>query len=210
MKEQERKKLYETLDDEQLVQRYRQGEEEAGDFLLNKYKYRVRNRAGRMFLIGGETDDLIQEGMIGLFNAIRDYDPKREASFGTFAEVCISRKMYNAIEASKSQKAMPLNDYISLYARQGDQGDGSALEEKLIAPHSDPAELVMNSEKMRALESAVREKLTKREREAFRLFLTGLSSREAAEVLGWDPKATDNAITRAKGKLRQCLEQYLS
>lgn len=108
-------KRYDQMTDEQLIVALRNGESEITDYIMEKYKYLVRKRAKAMFLIGGENDDLIQEGMIGLFKAVRDYDIKQGVSFASFAQLCISRQIYSAIEASKRKKHMPLNSYISLY-----------------------------------------------------------------------------------------------
>lgn len=108
-------KRYDQMTDEQLIVALRNGESEITDYIMEKYKHLVRKRAKAMFLIGGENDDLIQEGMIGLFKAVRDYDIKQGVSFESFARLCISRQIYSAIEASKRKKHMPLNSYISLY-----------------------------------------------------------------------------------------------
>ena len=109
---------YEKMTDEQLIAALRKGESEIMDFIMEKYKYLVRKKAKAMFLLGGENDDLIQEGMIGLFKAVRDYDLALETSFASFAELCISRQMYSAIEASKRKKHIPLNSYVSLYEEE--------------------------------------------------------------------------------------------
>ena len=105
---------YSKYSDEELIQRLRAGETGIADYLIEKYKYLVRRKARAMFLIGGDTDDLIQEGMIGLFKAVRDYHPGKEASFVTFAQMCIDRQIYSAVQSSNRQKHMPLNTYISL------------------------------------------------------------------------------------------------
>ena len=106
---------YNRIPDEELIKMYNEGNIEVSDFLMEKYKGLVKKKARAMFLIGGETEDLIQEGMIGLMKAVRDYKPSKEASFLSFAELCISRQMYTAIESSLRKKHMPLNSYISLY-----------------------------------------------------------------------------------------------
>ena len=108
-------KKYETIADETLIRKLREGETEIADFIVDKYKFIVRKKAKQMFLLGGENDDLIQEGMIGLFKAIRDYDLEQQMSFSSFADLCISRQMYTAIKLSQRQKHMPLNSYVSLY-----------------------------------------------------------------------------------------------
>ncbi len=118
---------YDTLADEQLILEFRKGNSEIMDYLMVKYKTMVRKKARAMYLIGGENEDLIQEGMIGLIKAVRDFSPSQGASFASFAELCVSRQMYTAIEASKRKKHMPLNSYISLY----EAGEGTDEEKKI-------------------------------------------------------------------------------
>ena len=108
---------YQGMTDEQLIEKLRDGDQAIMDYLMEKYKNLVRKEANAMYLLGGDTDDLIQEGMIGLFKAVRDYKIGSEASFYTFAKLCVSRQMYSAIEASKRKKHSPLNSYVSLYER---------------------------------------------------------------------------------------------
>ena len=110
--------------DEELILRYRDGEEEIIGLIMDKYKNLVRKKAGSMFILGGDRDDLIQEGMIGLFKAVRDYDTGRDVSFFTFADLCISRQMYTAVQASTRQKHFPLNTYISLYSHYVKNAEG--------------------------------------------------------------------------------------
>ena len=105
---------FRQVSDEELILMYRDGEEDAAGFLMNKYKNLVRKKAGSMYILGADREDLIQEGMIGLFKAIRDYDQEKEASFQTFARLCIDRQLYRAIEASNRLKNQPLNSYVSL------------------------------------------------------------------------------------------------
>ncbi|MDE6975098.1 MAG: sigma-70 family RNA polymerase sigma factor, partial [Lachnospiraceae bacterium] len=119
------KKNYEDCGDEELILRLRDGEEAITDYIMDKYKNLVRSKAKSMYILGADRDDLIQEGMIGLFKAVRDYDAGRDASFFTFADLCVSRQMYTAIQAAGRQKHTPLNTYISLYAGSTEQdGDG--------------------------------------------------------------------------------------
>ena len=108
-------KDYEKCSDEELIMRQRDGEEAVTDYIMDKYKNLVRNKAKSMYILGADREDLIQEGMIGLFKAIRDYDTGRDASFSTFADLCVSRQMYTAVQAAGRQKHAPLNTYISLY-----------------------------------------------------------------------------------------------
>ena len=112
---------YQEMSDEQLIGQLRSGDSGVMDYILDKYKPLVRKKANAVFLIGGETDDLIQEGMIGLFKAVRDYDGGKEASFFSFAELCITRQLYKAVEASNRKKHAPLNTYISFYSETGEE-----------------------------------------------------------------------------------------
>ena len=112
---------YKGISDEELIDRLRQGENGITDFIMDKYKNLVRKKAKSMYILGADNDDLIQEGMIGLFKAVRDYDAGRDANFYTFADLCISRQMYNAVQASRREKHAPLNTYFSLYASMAEQ-----------------------------------------------------------------------------------------
>ena len=118
---------YKGYTDEELIVMLRDGDTAVTDFIMEKYKNLVRSKAKSMFIIGGDEDDLIQEGMIGLFKAIRDYDSGRDASFFTFAELCISRQMYNAVQASGRKKHGPLNSYVSLYSGSEEDEDDQAI-----------------------------------------------------------------------------------
>ena len=111
--------------DEELILMYRDGEEEAAAYLMNKYKNLVRKKAGSMYILGADKEDLIQEGMIGLFKAVRDYDMGRDVNFYTFADLCISRQMYTAVQASNRQKHLPLNTYISIYSQSMTTEEGT-------------------------------------------------------------------------------------
>ena len=129
---------YGSYSDEELIVRLRDGEERITEYLMNKYKNLVRRKARSMYILGADGDDLIQEGMIGLFKALRDYDSGRDASFLTFADLCVSRQMYTAVQASKRQKHIPLNTYVSLYGSAGTNRDGEE-EESLVNVLSDVA-----------------------------------------------------------------------
>ena len=137
------------MTDEQLIELLREGKTEITDYLMEKYKDMVRKQARAMYLWGGENDDLIQEGMIGLFKAVRDYDCGRDASFYTFADLCISRQMYTAVQASKRLKHSPLNSYVSLYERssEGTDNEEKNLIEALAArTQMSPEELFLDKE----------------------------------------------------------------
>lgn len=194
-------KSYQALTDEQLIQKLRDGDEKVMDYILNKYKPFVRKKANAMYLIGGETDDLIQEGMIGLFKAIRDYKEEREASFFHFAELCVTRQLYSAVEASNRKKHAPLNFYISFSTTEGEEG--VAIEDMLGTDSlSNPEELVISQENQRIFFDRLRQKLSGFEREVLDLYLSGMNYQQIAEQMKKSPKSIDNALQRIKGKIR--------
>ena len=200
---------YSEYSDEELIERYRSGETAIMDFLMIKYKNLVLSKTKSLYLLGGETEDLIQEGMIGLFQAVNDYDFGRDASFFTFADLCVTRKIYNAIKASNEKKHSFLNNYVSLYASTegDDQSEGPALAERLSnADDSDPEKMALIGELKDELITAINEELTDLERENFLLYLTGMTNSEIARVVGRSPKETDNAIQRAKVKLKKIIK----
>lgn len=197
---------YGQYSDEELIVRLRDGEADIMDFILNKYKNLVRSKAKSMYILGADREDLIQEGMVGLFKAVRDYDSGRDASFYTFAELCISRQMYTAVQASGRQKHMPLNTYISLYANTAEQGEEAETE--LLNTLSDvsdrsPEELLIDKENLELLEKMIDKELSGFEKQVLDLYVTGMSYSQIAKVLGRDDKSTDNALQRIKHKLRK-------
>lgn len=199
---------FKDVTDEELISRMREGEEGIEEYLLDKYKNLVRSKAKSMYILGADSEDLIQEGMIGLYKAIRDYDSGRDASFFTFADLCVSRQVYTAVSASGRQKHMPLNSYISLYSHE-DNGDGenASLEDTLPNPiDTNPEALVIGRENVEKIENWIETELSEFERQALELYLTGMSYVSIAHVLGKEEKATDNALNRAKNKLRKLIE----
>lgn len=200
---------YGLCTDSELIDRLRRGEEPIMDYICDKYKNLVRSKAKSMFILGADNEDLIQEGMIGLFKAVRDFDSGRDASFHTFAELCISRQMYTAVQASKRQKHFPLNTYISLDGGDGglDGGqEGTGLAERLAdRAELSPEELFLDKERVEYLEEAIERELSDFERQVLDLYMTGMSYSEIAGVLGRDEKATDNALQRLKAKIRKML-----
>ena len=194
---------YDRMSDEDLIRSLRRGQDGISDYLMEKYKGMVRRKARAMFLIGGDTDDLIQEGMIGLFKAVRDYQPDREASFLTFAHMCVDRQIYSAIHSSHRQKNMPLNSYVSL----SDNAD--APEDLLKIPEfimDNPESIVISQESERLLREAIEKHLSRMERQVLELYLEGESYVQIAEELKKTPKAVDNAIQRIRKKIRNSLE----
>ena len=165
---------YERMTDEQLVRELQNGDRGVMDYIMVKYKPVVRKKARAMYLLGGENEDLIQEGMIGLIKAVRDYDPEQGASFQSFAELCVSRQMYSAIEASKRKKHIPLNSYISLYEESEIQKDGKKMPLiDTIEPEqeNDPEALYFSREYTEAFIEQLKEKLSPLENHVLYLHL---------------------------------------
>jgi len=199
-------KKYEECQDDELIRRLRDGDGSVMDYLMEKYKDLVRRKARLMYLPGADQEDLIQEGMIGLFKAVRDYDCGRDASFYTFADLCISRQMYTAVQASKRLKHSPLNSYVSLYERssEGTDNEEKNLIEALAArTQMSPEELFLDKERVEDLERAIETELSSFEKQVLDLYLTGMSYTQIAKVLGRDEKSTDNALQRLKSKIRR-------
>jgi len=191
--------------DEQLLRKLREGESDITDYIMDKYKYLVRKKAKAMYLLGGENDDLIQEGMIGLFKAIRDYDTSQETSFYSFADLCISRQMYTAIKLSQRQKHMPLNSYVSLYERRedADEEKQQPLIELLRAEKdNNPEELFLDKEYFLMLEQELKERLSDLESRVLHLHLMGEDYHSIAKLLDKSPKSIDNALQRIKKKMQ--------
>lgn len=188
---------YNEMTDEVLIERLRAGESAIADYLMEKYKGLVRKKARAMFLIGGDTDDLIQEGMIGLFKAVRDYQPDREASFQSFANICIDRQIYTAIKSSNRQKHQPLNTYVSL-------SDGEAEENfrDSCVEHDNPESILIDRENVAALENEMKKSLSPLENRVLQLYLDGNGYMDIARILGKTPKSIDNALQRIRGKIK--------
>lgn len=202
------KQDYDECTDEELIGLLRDGGQDIMDYILEKYKGMVKAKARSMYLLGGDSEDLIQEGMIGLFKAVRDYDCGRDAGFATFAELCVSRQMYTAVQASTRKKHMPLNTYISLY-QSGTEGEQSENVQLLnaLAPENQmsPEDRVIDRENVEALELAIETELSAFEKQVLDLYMTGMSYSQIARVLGRDEKSTDNALSRVRSKLRRAI-----
>ena len=206
---------YEEYSDEELIGRLRDGEEQIMEFLMDKYKNLVRSKAKSMYILGGDTQDLIQEGMIGLFKAVRDYDAGRDASFYTFAQLCVSRNIYSAVQRSGRKKHAPLNFYTSIYGSEGGQGGDGLYEHgfykdfELMADGevSNPEEILIGQENMEQLQKYIEDELSAFETQVLELHITGMGYVEIAKVLGRDEKATDNALQRIRTKLKRYNKQ---
>lgn len=199
--------VYEQYSDCELIDRLRRGETPIMDYICNKYKNLVLSKAKSMFILGADNEDLIQEGMIGLFKAVRDYDMGRDASFSTFAELCISRQMYTAVQASRRQKHSPLNTYVSLDSEASDDEKEGLNLADLLADRNEltPEEVFLDKERVAYLEKAIEEELSDFEKQVLDLYITGMSYSQIARVLGREEKATDNALQRLKAKIKKML-----
>ena len=205
-------KNYEEYQDEELIRRLRDGDGSVMDYLMEKYKDLVRRKARSMYLPGADQEDLIQEGMIGLFKAVRDYDCGRDASFYTFADLCISRQMYTAVQASQRLKHTPLNTYVSLDSHGRTEEDRDPETQTLAELLTDktgrnPEELFLDKERVAYLEKRIATELSELERQVLDLYITGMSYTQIAKVLRRSEKATENALTRAKQKIRGFLSK---
>lgn len=190
---------YEAFSDEELIEKLRQGEDDITDYILKKYKPLVRKKTIAMYLIGGETEDLIQEGMIGLFKAIRDYKPDKDASFYHFAELCINRQLYSALEASNRKKHQPLNSYISLSEQEHPDAVAAEL---LVDKESGPEQTVIEQEVWEEYKKRLAQKLSRMENQVLQYYLEGNHYIQIAEMMGKSPKSIDNALQRIRQKIR--------
>lgn len=201
---------YDRLTDEQLMEKLRAGDRDIMDYIMVKYKSMVRKKARAMYLLGGENEDLIQEGMIGLIKAVRDYDESQGASFSSFAELCVSRQMYSAIEASKRKKHLPLNTYVSLYEESEVEKDGRTMPLiDTIEPEqeNDPEALYFGKEYTEAFVEQLKENLSALENHVLYLHLMSTDYRKIAELLDKSPKSIDNALQRIKNKAEKMLRR---
>ena len=197
----------EHLTDEEIVDLAQYGNVGALEYLINKYKNFVRAKARTYFLIGADREDIIQEGMIGLYKAIRDYRYDRQASFRAFAELCVTRQIITAIKTATRQKHIPLNSYVSLNKPVFDEESERTLGEVVTTEKDgNPEELFINQENLLDIESTMRKILSPLEQEVVDLYLEGKSYQEIAEQLDRHAKSVDNALQRVKRKLEQYLD----
>lgn len=200
---------FEKFTDEELCEKAKEGNVEAESYLINKYKNLVRGKAKTLYLLGGDREDLIQEGMIGLFIAVRDFDKSKNAMFSTFANLVCERRMYNAIKAGQAGKNLPLNTYIPLYAGQasGEDADDIKLINNLRASSLfEPEGFVVDKENTIFLLEKLSESLSKLEEEVLDFYLSGKDYVEIAEALERSPKSIDNALVRIKTKFKNIIE----
>ncbi|WP_185861681.1 RNA polymerase sporulation sigma factor SigH [Peribacillus cavernae] len=198
---------YDTLEDEALVKLIHNGDGQSTDFLINKYRNFVRAKASRYFLIGGDKEDIFQEGMIGLYKAIRDYKEDKLTSFKAFAEVCITRQIITAIKTATRQKHTPLNSYVSLDKPIYEEESNHTLLDVISGTKvMDPIAIIINQEKADHMELKMSEMLSDLERRVLALYMDGQSYVEISEELNKHVKSIDNALQRVKRKLERYLE----
>lgn len=198
---------FQDLHDEELIVYARKGDMEALECLLERYKLFVRSKARRYFLIGADHEDLVQEGMIGLYKAVRDYSADKNVSFSAFADMCVRRQMLTAIKNASRKKHIPLNSYVSLNRPVYDDDSDRTLLEVIDGQHLNPEEMFVSQEKMKDLKSQIDTQLSPFEKTALEMFLSGKSYVEIAMELGRHVKAVDNALQRVKKKLNHFLHQ---
>ena len=194
---------YDTIDDEKIVDFVKSGDKCALEYLINKYRNLVNLKVNRYFIIGAEREDIVQEGLIGLFKAIKNFNTSKQNSFKTFASLCIERQLITAIKSSNRQKHMPLNSYLSLNMAAYDNNEEDSVE--LIDTFNsktieDPLETIMKKEYYKEVENAVNKSLSKFERQVLEQFLKGESYVRIAEKLDSPVKSVDNAIQRIRKK----------
>ena len=197
---------YENLSDEELIEKIRLGDSEAQNFLLDKYKNLVNMKANRFFLIGGENDDVLQEGMIGLFKAIQSFDEEKNNSFKTFANLCIERQLISAIKTSNRQKHLPLNSSFSLNTSAFDENDDTSVLEVLDAKFvEDPLDTITKREYFEDIENKIDQALSSFEKQVLDRYIQGESYVDIAQKLDSPVKSVDNAIQRIRKKAIKCL-----
>lgn len=193
----------------ELVRAAQEGCQQASSALIRKYRTLVRCKARSYFLVGGDRDDVIQEGMIGLYKAIRDYDPDRQSSFRSFADLCVTRQMITAIKTATRQKHTPLNGYVSLNRPATAEEDGERLLEDILAAKQicDPAQIVISAWETEFIRQGFTESLSSFETRVLSMYMDGRSYQEIADSLGRHTKSVDNALQRVKRKIEAQIDR---
>ena len=205
--EQNEFRQYLNQTDEEVVLLAQNGDGQALAYLLNKYKNFVRSKARSYFLIGADHEDIVQEGMIGLYKAIRDFQPSRLSSFRSFAELCVKRQIITAIKAATRQKHVPLNSYVSLNKPLYDEESDRTLLDVIEGRVTNPEDLYISQEDLARIQTQITEVLSDLERQVLDAFMDGKSYQEIAELLGRHVKSIDNALQRVKRKLFKFREE---
>lgn len=198
---------YKTMRDEDVVEIAKNNDNLATEYLISKYKKLVKLKARSYYLIGADNEDIVQEGLIGLYKAIRDYDGNKLTSFRVFADICITRQIITAIKTATRQKHIPLNSYVSLNKPiYEDESDRTLLDVMPGSKHTNPEELMIGREKLDAIEKRIEELLSDLELKVLIYYVDGMSYQEISEDLGRHIKSIDNALQRVKRKLDRYLE----
>lgn len=201
------KPIYDRVEDDVLVEFARNGDSAALEYLINKYKNFVRAKARSYFLIGADHEDIVQEGMIGLYKAVRDFKGDKLASFKAFAELCITRQIITAIKTATRQKHIPLNSYVSLDKPLYDEESERTLLDVLCGTRvTNPEDLLINQEEFENIEVKIGELLSELERQVLTLYLDGRTYQEISVDLNRHVKSIDNALQRVKRKLERYVE----
>lgn len=199
---------YAEMSDDDVVQLCHEGDKLAEEYLLNKYKNFVRSKARSYFLIGADHEDIVQEGMIGLYKGIRDFKADKLSSFRAFAELCITRQIITAIKTATRQKHIPLNSYVSLNKPLYDEESDRTLMDVIVETNADnPEELIISQEDLDSIQGRIGQVLSGLELDVLQAYLDGKSYQEIAESLGRHAKSVDNALQRVKRKLEKFLEE---
>ena len=193
---------YDAYSDRELIQMLREGETPVAEYLMDKYKTLVRKKARALYLAGGDQEDLLQEGMLGLYKAVREYQPEKEASFQTFAGLCISRQMYSAVVSAQRKKHRPLNTSISLNELAENQ------EEYSLGIAESPESILLDQEATETLKKEIEKQLSPFETKVLNLYLSGLDYLQIAEELDKPAKSIDNALQRIRAKVNRKIEYW--
>ena len=201
-------KDYDSMTDEEVALLAQQGDTDASEYLLNKYKNFVRSKARSYFLVGADHEDIVQEGMIGLFKAFRDFKPDKLASFHAFAELCVTRQIITAIKTATRQKHIPLNSYVSLNKPIYEEESDRTLMDVIVEGRAqNPEELIIGQEDLMSIRDRVDQVLSGLEQDVLNAYLDGKSYQEIADKLGRHVKSIDNALQRVKRKLEKFLAE---
>ena len=199
---------YSNMEDEEVLTYVNAGCRQGMEYLIEKYKPLVRAKARSYFLVGADREDIVQEGMIGLFKAVRDYKPEKQSPFKAFADICITRQVITAVKAATRQKHIPLNSYVSLNKKVFDEDSDKYLIEVIEeASVTNPEELLISKEEICFIESLVIELLSPFEKEVLRKYLSGITYQEIAKQLNKPVKSIDNALQRLKKKIEKKLQK---
>lgn len=199
---------YSNMEDEEVLTYVNAGCRQGMEYLIEKFKPLVRAKARSYFLVGADREDIVQEGMIGLFKAVRDYKPEKQIPFKAFADICITRQVITAVKAATRQKHIPLNSYVSLNKKVFDEDSDKYLIEVIEeASVTNPEELLISKEEICFIESLVIELLSPFEKEVLRKYLSGITYQEIAKQLNKPVKSIDNALQRLKKKIEKKLQE---